>query len=53
MEWEGEGSFGNVVKGLDPKARKYYAIKFISLLDANGKINEKLKEKAMKEIDIL
>ena len=54
MDWEGEGSFVNVEKGLDPKARKYYAIKFISLLgNKSGKINEKLKEKTMREIDIL
>ena len=53
LEWEGKGAFGNVVKGLDPKTRNYYALKFISLLDVNGNINEKLKEKTMKEIYIL
>ena len=39
LEGEGQGTFGKVVKALDPKTRKFYALKKLSALDKNGNFN--------------
>ena len=53
LEWEGKGSFGNVIKGLNPKTREFYALKFISLLNEKKEFNQKQYDNTLKEIEIL